>query len=70
MLAAEEISQMSHDERVNAMERLWESFSRDGMEVRSPDWHERVLAGRTKIADSPDAVWLSVDDLQSRLMQR
>ena len=70
MLAAEEISQMSHDERVNAMERLWESFSRDGMEVRSPDWHEQVLARRSVIADSPDAVWLSVDDLQSRLMQR
>ena len=70
MLAAEDISRMSKDERVNAMERLWESFSRDGMEVRSPDWHERILAGRTKIADSPDAVWIGVDELQSRLMER
>lgn len=70
MLAAEEISQMSHDERVNAMERLSESFSRDGMEVRSPGWHEQVLAGRTRIADPPDAVWVSVDEVQSRLMQR
>jgi hypothetical protein len=70
MLAAEDISRMSKDERVNAMERLWESFSRDGMEVRSPDWHQQVLTGRTKIADSPDAVWIGVDELQSRLMDR
>jgi hypothetical protein len=61
---------MSNDERLNAMERLWESFSRDGMEVRPPDWHQHVLAGRTKAADSPDAVWIGVDALQSRLMAR
>lgn len=61
---------MSKDERVTAMEHLWESFSRDGIVLPSPEWHEGVLASRTRIADSSDAVWLEVDELQTRLMKR
>jgi len=52
------------------MELLWESFSTDGIDYPSPDWHGKVLAERSEIIDAGKATWLSVDELQARLMSR
>ena len=70
MLAMEQISQMSSSERVEAMELLWESFSREGIEYPSPDWHGQILAERSEMIESGKATWLTVDELQARLMSR
>jgi putative addiction module component (TIGR02574 family) len=70
MLAMEQISRMSHSERVEAMELLWESFSKEGIDYPSPDWHGKVLAERSEMIESGKATWLSVDELQARLMSR
>jgi len=61
---------MSSSERVEAMELLWESFFRDGIDYPSPDWHSPILAERSEIIESGKANWLSVDELQARLMSR
>jgi len=70
MLAKEQISLMSSTERMEAMELLWESFSTEGIDYPSPDWHGKVLAERSEIIDSGKATWLSVDELQDRLANR
>ena len=70
MLAVEQISRMSSTERVEAMELLWESFTKEGIDYPSPDWHSKVLADRSEIIESGKATWLSVDDLQARLKNR
>ena len=70
MLVMEQISRMSSTERVEAMELLWNSFSKDGIEYPSPDWHGQILAERSGIIESGKAIWLSVDELQARLMSR
>ena len=70
MLAMEQISRMSSSERVEAMELLWESLSKEGFDYPSPDWHSKVLTERSEIIDSGNAKWLSVDELQARLMKR
>lgn len=70
MLAKEQISLMSSNERMEAMELLWESFSTEGIDYPSPDWHGKVLAERSEIIDSGEATWLSVDELQARLANR
>jgi hypothetical protein len=70
MLAMEQISRMSSCERVEAMELLWESFSKEGIDYPSPDWHGKVLAERSGIIDSSNATWLTVDELQARLISR
>ena len=70
MLAKEQISRMSHSERVETMELLWESFSTEGIDYPSPDWHGKVLAERSELIDSGKATWLSVDELQARLTRR
>jgi putative addiction module component (TIGR02574 family) len=70
MLAMEEISRMTSRERVETMELLWESFAKEGVDYPSPDWHGQVLAGRSEIIESGKAIWLTVDELQARLMSR
>lgn len=70
MLAMDQISRMSSAERLAAMELLWESFGNDGIDYPSPDWHVQVLAARSEIIDSDKATWLTVDELQARLMHR
>jgi hypothetical protein len=70
MLVKEQISRMSSEERVEAMELLWESFALEGIDYPAPDWHGKVLAERSKIIDTAEAVWISVDELQARLMGR
>ena len=52
------------------MELLWESFSKEGIDYPSPDWHGTVLAERSAIIDSEKATWLSLDELQARLTDR
>ena len=70
MLAKEQIYRMSFTERMEAMELLWESFSKEGIDYPSPDWHGTVLAERSAIIDSEKATWLSLDELQARLTDR
>jgi putative addiction module component (TIGR02574 family) len=70
MLVMEQISRMSSSERLEAIELLWESFSKEGIDYPSPDWHGKVLAERSEMIESGKATWLSVDELQARLMSR
>jgi hypothetical protein len=37
------IKQMSWDEKLRAMEELWESISREESRLDSPPWHEAAL---------------------------
>ncbi|MDB6117682.1 MAG: hypothetical protein JWO08_1463 [Verrucomicrobiaceae bacterium] len=42
----------------------------DEAHVEMPDWHAGVLEERLKEADSPDAVWLTLDEAKERLDRR
>lgn len=70
MLAIDQISKMTIRERVVVMELLWGSFSKDGIDYPSPDWHTRILAERSAKIHSGEANFLSLDELQSRLAAR
>jgi len=37
------IEKMSRDEKLRAMEELWESLSQDESDYESPRWHEDVV---------------------------
>ncbi len=56
MLAKDEISRMSSTERMEVMELLWESFSKEGIDYPSPDWHGNVLTEGSAIIDSGKAL--------------
>lgn len=61
---------MSRAERLEAMERLWQSLSREDADDLSPDWHGVALDERAKLMESGKAAWLSLDELQTRLTKQ
>jgi hypothetical protein len=67
MLESSEIDRMSVTERVQAMDQLWDSLTRDGGEIPSPDWHHDVLADRKARAQLGEAKFLTLAQLRSRL---
>ena len=61
------IERMSVTERLQAIDQLWDSLTRDGDEIPSPDWHQEVLADRKTRAQRGEAKFLTLDQLRSRL---
>jgi putative addiction module component (TIGR02574 family) len=67
MIESSQIERMSVIERLQAMDQLWDSLTRDGGEIPSPDWHQDVLAHRKARAQRGEAKFLTLDQLRSRL---
>ena len=63
----EEVSRLSKAERLQAMEWLWASLSKEQQDIESPEWHAEVLAARKAKVDSGEAQFLSVGQLKERL---
>lgn len=63
----EEVSRLSKAERLQAMEWLWASLSKEQQDIESPEWHGEVLAARQAKVDSGEAEFLTVDQLKDRL---
>lgn len=62
-----EIEKMTLSERLEAMELLWDSLSRDASAVASPAWHGDVLAERLEKISRGEGVFLSLDEVKRRL---
>jgi putative addiction module component (TIGR02574 family) len=61
-----EIMQLPRNERLSVMEQLWDSLCRDAQELESPAWHQQVLAARKAKMDSPEARFLTLEELGKR----
>lgn len=67
-LAPADIESMSTHERLQSMELLWESLTREGSDqIATPAWHARVLAARRAKVDAGQGQFLSLDALKKRL---
>lgn len=62
-----EVSQLSKAERLEAMELLWSSLSKEQQDMDSPEWHGKVLAARQAKVDSGKGEFLSMALLKERL---
>jgi hypothetical protein len=58
---------MSVEERLQAIELLWNSISRLGDAVAAPAWHGEVLAARRAKVDAGEGQFLSMGELRDRL---
>ena len=67
MIEPSQIERMSVTERLQAMDQLWDSLTRDSDEIPSPDWHQDVLADRKARAQSGEAKFLTLAELRFRL---
>jgi hypothetical protein len=53
------IGSLSHDEKLAAMDLIWQDLATDSQSFVSPEWHERVLADRLKTPASGRALPLA-----------
>jgi len=67
MIEAAQIEQMNVQERLRAMEMLWDSLGREADRVGSPPWHGDALAERRARAESGDARFLTLEQLRADL---
>lgn len=61
-MSALAIKQMSWDEKLRAMEELWESLSREETRLESPSWHQEALretAARYKAGHEQPIDWVA-----------
>jgi hypothetical protein len=61
-----ELLQRPRQERLAAMEQLWDSLCRDTQDLESPAWHRKVLEARKARLASPDARFLTLAELRKR----
>ncbi len=67
-LALTDIERMSTRERLQAIEMLWESLTKDGeRDLPSPEWHTTVLAARRAKVERGEAKFLTLEELKTRL---
>ena len=67
MIETAEIEQMSLAERLQAMELLWRSISKDPDQVVSPGWHGAVLRTRLAKVNAGKGKFLTLAQLKKRL---
>ncbi len=61
-----EISKMSVLERLQTMEALWDSLTREPTGINSPKWHENILSDRREKIESGNANFISLEELKSK----
>lgn len=61
------LSEMSADDKLVAIEQLWQSLSGNAADVPAPHWHADVLAARESRVRSGDSVFVPLDEMKERL---
>jgi len=59
------IRKMSKQEKLRAMEALWDSLTQQVDEPASPSWHREILAARRARIDAGEASFVSLDELKA-----
>ena len=59
------IEKMSQQDKLRAMEALWDSLTHQVHEPASPSWHREILAGRRARIDAGEASFISLDELKA-----
>lgn len=59
------IRNMTLQERLQAMEALWDALTHKGVELDSPFWHQEVLASRSAKLQEDAARFVSLDELKA-----
>ena len=61
------LDEMTTEDKLAAMERLWEDLCRNPESVPSPAWHEDVLLAREKQIRKGGAKFSSLDEVKDRI---
>jgi len=64
------LSEMTREEKLEAMEALWDDLSRDPDQLESPAWHEDVLRERDQSIASGEAIILDWEQAKADIRRR
>ena len=61
------IEQMTLEERIRAMEELWQSLSRRQEDVPVPEWHKGLLDERRRLVESGEAQFVDWETAKQQI---
>ena len=64
------LSQMTREEKLQAMEALWDDLSRNSESLESPTWHEDVLREREEQLSTGEASFIDWDQAKADIRNR
>jgi hypothetical protein len=64
------LDQMSTEDKLQAMEVLWESLCRDAAEIESPAWHGEVLAERLVALERGEVEFEDLDEVKRKIRKQ
>jgi putative addiction module component (TIGR02574 family) len=65
-----DIEGLSRDEKLELIERLWDSLTANQKEIPIPDWHRELLDRRLDERERVGPVGISAEELVGRLRGR
>ena len=64
------LSEMTREEKLQAMEALWDDLSRDPDTLESPAWHEDVLRERDEQVAAGEAEFVDWEEAKADIRSR
>jgi putative addiction module component len=64
------LHEMTLEEKLQAMEALWDDLSRSPETLESPSWHEDVLRERQQRTDSGEASFMDWEQAKAYIRSR
>jgi putative addiction module component (TIGR02574 family) len=64
------LDEMTVEDKLQAMETLWESLSADPAAIKSPAWHEEELRRRERKIASGEAKFIDWDKAKADIRRR
>jgi len=59
------VRKMTQQERLQAMEALWDALTQEGTELDSPLWHQEALVSRSAKLQEGKARFVSLNELKA-----
>lgn len=70
MSAVLNVAEMTLEEKLRAMEILWEDLSRREQDVPVPQWHKDLLDERERLVETGEAKFLDWEAAKARIASR
>jgi len=64
------LDEMTTEDKLQAMEALWESLSRDAGEIQSPVWHGEVLGERLGALERGEVEFEDLDEVKRKIRKQ
>jgi putative addiction module component (TIGR02574 family) len=70
MPAAQQLSELTLQEKLQLMEALWQDLSRTAGALESPEWHREVLEDRERRIASGEARFIDWEEAKNDIRKR